>query len=80
MAGSGSLVARNPTALCEPSQNGLAEERPQRHNATVALPGSMHRPSCVVSVNGPRTSSGPSSHGVTVTTAAVTCSSAWRSI
>jgi hypothetical protein len=42
---SGSLGARNPAALCEPSQNGLTDERPQRHSATVALPGSMARPS-----------------------------------
>ncbi|MEU1875931.1 glycosyltransferase family 2 protein [Streptosporangium sp. NPDC020072] len=42
---SGSLVARNPVDLCEPSQNGLAEERPQRHSATVARPGSMTSPS-----------------------------------
>ncbi len=42
---SGSLAARKPTSLCEPSQNGLADERPQRHSATVLLPGSMTTPS-----------------------------------
>ncbi|MFI6450046.1 glycosyltransferase [Streptosporangium amethystogenes] len=44
-AASGSLVARKPTRLCEPSQNGLAAERPQRHSATVVRPGSMTTPS-----------------------------------
>ncbi|MGV9778211.1 glycosyltransferase [Streptosporangium sp. NPDC003464] len=43
--GSGSLGARNPAGRCEPSQKGLADERPQRHNATVALPGAMGAPS-----------------------------------
>ncbi|MEU4535630.1 glycosyltransferase [Streptosporangium sp. NPDC023825] len=42
---SGSLAARKPDRLCEPSQNGLDEDRPQRHNATVARPGSMTVPS-----------------------------------
>ncbi|MBT2228371.1 glycosyltransferase family 2 protein [Nonomuraea sp. NEAU-A123] len=37
-AGSGSLVALNPAALCEPSQNGFADDKPQRHSATVARP------------------------------------------
>ncbi|GAA4593222.1 hypothetical protein GCM10023194_57010 [Planotetraspora phitsanulokensis] len=41
---SGSLAARKPVALCEPSQNGFVAERPHRHKATVALPGSMGRP------------------------------------
>ncbi|GAA3080090.1 hypothetical protein GCM10017600_04040 [Streptosporangium carneum] len=44
-AGSGPLVAWKPEGLCEPSQNGLDDERPQRHNATVDLPGSMTSPS-----------------------------------
>ncbi|MBB5631444.1 hypothetical protein BJ981_007230 [Sphaerisporangium krabiense] len=42
---SGSLGARKPTTLCEPSQNGLVADRPHRHSATVARPGSMTRPS-----------------------------------
>ncbi|MEU8385704.1 glycosyltransferase [Streptosporangium sp. NPDC048865] len=42
---SGSPAARKPDSLCDPSQNGLAEERPQRHSATVARPGSMTVPS-----------------------------------
>lgn len=41
VGGSGSLVARKPAALWEPSQNGLADDSPQRHSATVARPGSM---------------------------------------
>ncbi|MEV4162007.1 glycosyltransferase [Nonomuraea dietziae] len=44
-AGSGSLVARKPVDLCEPSQNGLTEERPHLHSATVARPGGMGTPS-----------------------------------
>ncbi|GII94483.1 glycosyltransferase [Sinosporangium siamense] len=44
-ADSGSPAAWNPAALCEPSQNGLRDESPQRHNATVALPGSIVSPS-----------------------------------
>jgi hypothetical protein len=43
--GSGSLAARKPIALCEPSQNGLADEAPHRHSATVARPGSTTVPS-----------------------------------
>ncbi|MEW9550525.1 glycosyltransferase family 2 protein [Nonomuraea sp. NPDC050783] len=43
--GSGSLAARKPIALCEPSQNGLVEEAPHRHSATVARPGSIGSPS-----------------------------------
>ncbi len=58
---SGSLGARNPDTLCEPSQNGLAEEWPHRHSATVARPASIRLPSWVRSSNGPRRSSGPSS-------------------
>lgn len=42
---SGSLAAWKPASLCEPSQNGLADERPQRHSATVVRPGSMEAPS-----------------------------------
>ncbi|GHH69038.1 hypothetical protein GCM10017673_18860 [Streptosporangium violaceochromogenes] len=42
---SGSLGAWKPISLCEPSQNGLAAERPQRHSATVPRPGSMGAPS-----------------------------------
>jgi hypothetical protein len=53
--------ARNPVTLCEPSQNGLTEERPHRHNATVARSQSILFPSGVRSSNGPRRSSGPSS-------------------
>ncbi len=44
-AGSGSLGARKPAALCEPSQNGLVEESPHRHSATVARPAGMGSPS-----------------------------------
>lgn len=66
-AASGSLAARKPTFLCEPSQNGLADERPHRHSATVVRPGSMTTPSWVIRVNPPRINSGPSSQGVTVT-------------
>ncbi|MEU1719831.1 glycosyltransferase family 2 protein [Nonomuraea sp. NPDC005692] len=43
--GSGSLDAWKPTDLCEPSQNGLVDDRPHRHSATVALPGSIGSPS-----------------------------------
>ncbi|MFC4061221.1 glycosyltransferase [Planomonospora corallina] len=43
--GSGSPPARKPAALCEPSQNGLTPDSPQRHNATVARPGSTGLPS-----------------------------------
>jgi hypothetical protein len=53
--------------LCVPSQNGLIAERPHRHNATVRRPGSITVPSCATIVNPPRSSSGPSSQGVTVT-------------
>ncbi|WP_262379635.1 glycosyltransferase family 2 protein [Nonomuraea sp. PA05] len=42
---SGSLDARNPAALCEPSQNGFAAESPQRHSATVARPAGIGTPS-----------------------------------
>jgi hypothetical protein len=61
------LGARNLTTLCVPSQNGLIAERPHRHNATVRRPGSITVPSCATIVNPPRSSSGPSSQGVTVT-------------
>ncbi|MFF5247157.1 glycosyltransferase [Streptosporangium sp. NPDC000095] len=44
-AASGSLAARKPARLCEPSQNGLEADRPQRHSATVTRPGSMTAPS-----------------------------------
>ncbi|GAA2210780.1 hypothetical protein GCM10009850_062390 [Nonomuraea monospora] len=42
---SGSLGARKPAALCEPSQNGFAAESPQRHSATVARPAGIGTPS-----------------------------------
>lgn len=42
---SGSLAARKPARLCEPSQNGLDADRPHRHSATVARSGSMTTPS-----------------------------------
>ncbi|GGS68324.1 hypothetical protein GCM10010176_008390 [Nonomuraea spiralis] len=45
VGGSGSLGARKSTDLCEPSQNGLVDDRPHRHSATVALPGSVGSPS-----------------------------------
>ncbi|WP_449063095.1 glycosyltransferase [Planomonospora algeriensis] len=45
LRGSGSPPARNPAVLCEPSQNGLTDDSPHRHSATVALPGSTGRPS-----------------------------------
>ncbi|MFI0424436.1 glycosyltransferase [Spongiactinospora sp. 9N601] len=45
LGGSGSPAARNPITLCEPSQNGLVAEAPQRHSATVARPGSTTAPS-----------------------------------
>jgi hypothetical protein len=60
-APSGSPAVRNPAALCEPSQNGLAEERPHRHSATVARSQAIRFPSGVRSSNAPRRSSGPSS-------------------
>ncbi|MFC4591057.1 glycosyltransferase [Sphaerisporangium corydalis] len=44
-ATSGLLEARKPARLWEPSQNGLDEDLPQRHSATVARPGSMTAPS-----------------------------------
>ncbi|MFF3438392.1 glycosyltransferase [Streptosporangium sp. NPDC002721] len=44
-AASGPPAARKPERLCEPSQNGLDADRPQRHSATVARPGSMTTPS-----------------------------------
>ncbi|WP_347942811.1 glycosyltransferase family A protein [Sphaerisporangium sp. TRM90804] len=44
-APSGALGARKPVTLCDPSQNGLVAERPHRHSATVARPGSIRRPS-----------------------------------
>jgi len=53
--------ARNPVTLCEPSQNGLTEEWPHRHSATVARSQAIGLPSGVRSSNGPRRSSGPSS-------------------
>ncbi|MGA4987525.1 glycosyltransferase [Nonomuraea bangladeshensis] len=43
--GSGALEARKPIALCVPSQNGLVDEPPHRHSATVARPGSIGSPS-----------------------------------
>ncbi|WP_244894110.1 glycosyltransferase [Planobispora rosea] len=43
--GSGSPDAWNPATLWDPSQNGLADDRPQRHSATVIRPGSTARPS-----------------------------------
>ncbi|GAA1666938.1 hypothetical protein GCM10009733_075610 [Nonomuraea maheshkhaliensis] len=42
---SGSLAALNPAALCDPSQNGLTDDNPHRHNATVARPAGMDSPS-----------------------------------
>ncbi|MBB6552095.1 glycosyltransferase [Nonomuraea rubra] len=42
---SGPLAARKPAALCEPSQKGLADERPQRHRATVARSAGIDSPS-----------------------------------
>ncbi|GAA4917798.1 hypothetical protein HD597_005764 [Nonomuraea thailandensis] len=41
---SGSLAARNPAALCEPSQKGFSDERPQRHSATVARSAGIGSP------------------------------------
>ncbi|GAB2924923.1 glycosyltransferase [Nonomuraea fastidiosa] len=43
--GSGSLGARKPATLCEPSQNGLTAERPHRHSATVERPAGIGTPS-----------------------------------
>nr|WP_275888227.1 glycosyltransferase family 2 protein [Nonomuraea lactucae] len=65
---SGSLAARKPATLWEPSQNGLTADRPHRHSATVARPAGIGTPPSVTSSNGPRISRGPSSQGVTVTT------------
>jgi len=45
LASSGALDARNPAVLCEPSQNGLTEDRPHRHSATVDRPGAIGSPS-----------------------------------
>lgn len=54
--------------LVVPSQNGLSAESPHRHSATVFRPGSMSSPSGERSSKGPRTSNGPFSYGVMVTT------------
>ena len=43
--GSAPPGARKPATLCDPSQNGLVADRPHRHSATVARPGSMREPS-----------------------------------
>ncbi|MEV4839737.1 glycosyltransferase family 2 protein [Nonomuraea sp. NPDC049486] len=40
-----SLGARKPATLCEPSQNGLTDENPHRHSATVARPAGIGTPS-----------------------------------
>jgi hypothetical protein len=44
-APSGSLAARKPAALWDPSQNGFTEDNPHRHSATVARPAGMGTPS-----------------------------------
>ena len=56
----GALGAEKPLRLCEPSQNGLMPDLPQRHRAIVCRPGSMSPPSWSTSRKLPRTISGPS--------------------
>src|SRR5690242_16840017 len=48
-------------SLCEPSQNGLFLEWPQRQRAIAGLPAGMVKalPAASTTVNGPSTNSGP---------------------
>src|SRR6266853_150580 len=67
-------ASENPTRLCEPSQNGLVAELPQRHNFTSgagdpSLRGGIGRslPSGPTTRTGPSTKSGPFILGVIMT-------------
>src|SRR5260370_42714715 len=69
-------ASENPTRLCEPSQNGLVAELPQRHNFTSAagdpsLRGGIGRvlPSRAAPPTGPPPPSGPSYLGGVMTAA-----------
>src|SRR5439155_26452588 len=70
----GAGASENPTRLCEPSQNGLVAELPQRHSFTTAAGepsfwGGIGRslPSGPTTRTGPATTSGPFALGVIMT-------------
>src|SRR6267142_3899690 len=56
-------------SLCEPSQNGLFFDWPQRHSAIAGLLAGMTNalPAASITVKGPSTSSGPLSRTLMVT-------------